>query len=87
MLNTVTVPMGTQPGKDMSKATDHRTQWSIIYDHQRAVIYWRADINQNLARLQLSDAGLKIGQNTHIMPVKSAELPWFADAAQLLKVL
>ena len=84
-LNTVTVPGGTQHGKDMHDKTDHRTQWASIYDHVRTTLYWRTDQNSNLARVQLTDLKLKIGDPQTIMMVKTNRLNWFMDAAGLLQ--
>lgn len=80
-LNTVSVPMGSQPGKDMGSDEDHRTEFAVIWDHQRAAVYWRTVANSNLQRLQLSDAGLTQGGRQRILLVKSPRLPWFNDAA------
>ena len=85
VLNTVTVPMGLQHGKDMKDPTDHRTQWASIYDHQRKTLYWRTDQNVNLARLQLSDVNLEIGDVQQIMEVKTKKLGWFMDAAGVME--
>ena len=84
VLNTVTVPMGLQIGKDASTLTDHRTHWGVIYDHVNQIVYWRTDTNQNLQRLRLADAGLAKGQPRQQLLVRSAKLPWFADAAAAL---
>ena len=86
VLNTVSVPEGAQPGKDMSEAdADHRTEWAAIWDHKNAVVYWRAVSNQNLARLRLQDAGLEVGGQQRILLVRSPKLPWFSDAAAALR--
>merc|ERR1712217_638827 len=58
VLNTVTVPMGSQIGTDSGEGEglgDH-TQWAVVYDHLNGTIYWRTEVNQNLQRLQLADA-------------------------------
>ena len=85
VLNTVSVPMGAQIGKDMSdEAADHRTEWLAIWDHKSPTVYWRSVSNQNLARLLLADADLGVGGEQRLMTVKSAKLPWFTDAAAAL---
>ena len=84
VLNTVTVPMGLQSGKDMNNPTDHRTQWSTIYDHQRKTLYWKTDQNSNLARLKLSDVKLKFDNIQQIMKIKSNKLEWYVDAASII---
>lgn len=83
VLNTVTVPMGDQIGTDSGKGEglgDH-TQYAIIYDSKNKIIYWRTQVNQNLQRLRLADAGLGKGSKEQIIATQSPKLPWFNDAA------
>lgn len=83
VLNTVTVPMGSQIGTDSGKgegAGDH-TQYAIIYDSKNKIIYWRTQVNQNLQRLRLEDAGLEKGGQEQVMNTQSPQLPWFNDAS------
>ena len=84
VLNTVSVPSGSQPGKDMDRPEDHRTEFAVIYDHRNSVLYWRSVENQNLQRLRLSDAGLEQGSGQKFLLVKSPRLEWFSDAASEL---
>jgi len=63
VLNTVTVPMGSQLGTDSGPGEglgDH-TQYAVIYDSKNQTIFWRTEVNQNLQRLRLQDAGLENG--------------------------
>jgi len=88
VLNTVTVPMGLQLGTDSGKGSgegsaDH-TQWGVIYDHVKGMIYWRSVENQNLQRLQLQVL-LKSKQKRSIN-ANAAELPWFHDASDAFEV-
>lgn len=86
VLNTVTVPPGSQIGTDSSAgegAGDH-TMWASIWDHRNGTIYWRAAGNQNLARLRLSDAKLAAGSKTATLPIEGNGLGWFTDAAASL---
>ena len=85
VLNVVTVPGGLQSGKDMKDPTDHRTQWASIYDHQRNTLYWRTDQNMNLARVQLSDLKLSVGDVQQIMQVKSKKVEWYVDVASVMQ--
>ena len=85
VLNTVTVPMGSQPGKDMSTPPeDHRTEFAVIYDHKNVALYWRSVTNPSLARLRLVDAHLAPGDAQKVLLVQSPALPWFSDAARML---
>ena len=85
VLNTISVPPGTQAGKDMDAASDdHRTQFAVIYDHKNGAIYWRSVLNQNLARLQFSDVNISVGAKQQILLVESSKLKWFQDASLLL---
>ena len=82
VLNTVTVPRGTQPGKDAARG---RTHWGVVWDHKNSIVYWRSESNMQLQRLRLEDADLGVGGARRHVPVESAKLPFFADAsAQLL---
>lgn len=83
-LNTVTVPMGKQLGTDASG--DH-TQFGTVYDHANKVIYWRTQVNHNLQRLRLDDAGIGSDGTKKYLPVYSEKLPWFNDAAGSLAPL
>lgn len=86
VLNTVTVPMGDQIGTDSGPGEglgDH-TQFGVIYDSKNATIYWRTDVNQNLQRLRLEDAGLATGGKEQVIAAMSPKLPWFSDAAGAL---
>lgn len=88
VLNTVTVPMGDQVGTDSGKGEglgDH-TQYAVIYDSKKRIIYWRTEVNQNLQRLRLEDAGLEKGGREQILAAESPKLPWFSDAAGALSV-
>ena len=57
VLNTITVPMGTQYGTDSStiRKQDH-TVFGIIRDHYNKIIYWRDAYNPTIRRIKLSDA-------------------------------
>lgn len=81
VLNTVTVPTGSQPGKDMDSPEDHRTEFAVIYDHKNAALYWRSVANPSLARLRLDDANLAPGAAQRVLLVQSPGIPWFHDAA------
>lgn len=86
VLNTVTVPMGSQIGTDSGPGEglgDH-TQYAVIYDSKNQIIYWRTQVNQNLQRLRLQDAGLGKGGQQQIIATQSPVLPWFNDAAASL---
>ena len=84
--NTVSVPPGTQMGKDMSdEADDHRTEFVVIYDHKNSVVYWRSVWNQNFARVSLNDLNLDVGDEQKTLLVKSASIPWFVDVVNLMK--
>lgn len=83
VLNTVTVPMGSQMGTDSGKGEglgDH-TQYAVIYDSKNQIIYWRTQVNQNLQRLRLEDAGLEVGGQEQVIAAQSPKLPWFNDAS------
>merc|ERR1712060_677097 len=83
VLNTVTVPMGSQMGTDSGKGEglgDH-TQYAIVYDSKNQIIYWRTQVNQNLQRLRLEDAGLEKGGQKQVIAALSPKLPWFNDAS------
>merc|ERR1712151_558487 len=83
VLNTVTVPMGSQIGTDSGKGEglgDH-TQYAIIYDSKNKIIYWRTQVNQNLQRLRLEDAGLEMNGSEQVVATQSPKLPWFSDAS------
>jgi len=80
-LNTVTVPMGDQMGTD---GTGDHTQFGTVLDHKNRIVYWRTQINQNLQRLRLSDAGIGTDGVKMFLPVYSEELPWFNDVASRL---
>eukprot|EP00930_Biecheleria_cincta_P098733 TRINITY_DN90387_c0_g1_i1.p1 TRINITY_DN90387_c0_g1~~TRINITY_DN90387_c0_g1_i1.p1 ORF type:complete len:351 (-),score=52.36 TRINITY_DN90387_c0_g1_i1:280-1332(-) len=83
VLNTVTVPMGSQMGTDSGEGEglgDH-TQYAVIYDSKNQIIYWRTQVNQNLQRLRLQDAGLEVGSKEHVIAAQDPELPWFHDAS------
>lgn len=56
VLNTITVPMGTQYGTDSStrRKQDH-TVFGIIRDHYNKIIYWRDGYNPTLRKLDLKD--------------------------------
>merc|ERR1712217_409931 len=87
VLNTVTVPMGTQMGTDSGDGEglgDH-TQYAVIYDSKNLIIYWRTQVNQNLQRLRLMDAGLENGNKEQVIASQSQTLPWFNDAAGSLQ--
>ena len=82
--NSVSVPPGSQPGKDMSSATsDHRTEFIVVYDHKNRAVYWRSVWNQNLARVELSELRLNVGDKQEVLLVKSREIPWYYDASKL----
>jgi len=86
VLNTVTVPMGSQMGTDSGEGEglgDH-TQYAIIYDSKQGIIYWRTQVNQNLQRLRLMDAGLQKGSKGQVIAAQSPSLPWFNDASGAL---
>lgn len=86
VLNTVTVPMGSQMGTDSGKGEglgDH-TQYAVIYDSKRHIIYWRTQANQNLQRLRLEDAGLEKGGHEQVIAAESPQLPWFNDVSRSL---
>ena len=86
VLNTVTVPMGSQMGTDSGTGEglgDH-TQYAVIYDSKNQTIYWRTQVNQNLQRLRLVDAGLETGGKEQVIAAQSSELPWFNDASRSL---
>jgi len=83
VLNTVTVPMGSQMGTDSGKGEgrgDH-TQYAIIYDSKNQIIYWRTQVNQNLQHLRLADAGLEKDGKEQVIAAQSPTLPWFNDVA------
>lgn len=87
VLNTVTVPMGSQLGTDSGAGEglgDH-TQYAVIYDSKNQIIYWRTQVNQNLQRLRLQDAGLQNGNKEQVIATQSPTLPWFNDAAGSLQ--
>jgi len=84
VLNTITVPMGSQMATDSGGkdgvATDH-TKYGVIYDSKNQIIYWRTQVNQNLQRLRLEDAGLEKGGQKQVIAALSPKLPWFNDAS------
>merc|ERR1712039_793905 len=83
VLNTVTVPMGSQMGTDSGKGEgvgDH-TQYAVIYDSKNKIMYWRTQVNQNLQRLRLADAGLEMNGSEQVIASQSPKLPWFNDAS------
>jgi len=83
VLNTVTVPMGDQIGTDSGKGEglgDH-TEYAVIYDSKNQIFYWRTEVNQNLQRLRLTDAGLEEGGKEQVIAAYSPKLPWFNDAS------
>ena len=88
VLNTVTVPPGEQHGTDTSAAVgqqglfDH-TNFGVVYDHAKRVVYWRSEFNMNLQRLRLSDASLGRGAERKRLNLGDA-LPWYEDAAHVL---
>lgn len=87
VLNSITVPMGSQLGTDSSKGEgqgDH-TLYGVVYDHQNKVVYWRTQTNMNIARLQLVDAQLEPGNKPGTLQFDKGALPWFTDAASALK--
>ena len=86
VLNTVTVPMGSQIGTDsgMGEGLGDHTQYAVIYDSKNSTIYWRTQVNQNLQRLRLMDASLEKGDKEQLIAAQSPKLPWFNDAAGLL---
>merc|ERR1711924_51115 len=86
VLNTVTVPMGSQIGTDSGKGGglgDH-TRYAVIYDSKKRIIYWRTQVNQNLQRLRLEDAALEKGGQEQVIAAQSPQLPWFSDASSSL---
>ncbi|CAK0890117.1 unnamed protein product [Prorocentrum cordatum] len=86
VLNTVTVPMGSQRGTDSGKGEglgDH-TQYAVIYDSKKRIVYWRTQVNQNLQRLRLEDAGLEKGGQEQVIVAGSLQLPWFNDVSKTL---
>merc|ERR1712217_976549 len=86
VLNTVTVPMGSQIGTDSGEGEglgDH-TQYGVIYDAKNKIIYWRTQVNQNLQRLRLEDADLEEGGEEKIIHSQGPKLPWFNDASESL---
>jgi len=83
VLNTITVPMGNQIGTDSGTGEgrgDH-TQWGVVYDHKRKIMYWRSQANQNMQRLRLADAEIAIGMKERYLAVESPRLPWYNDAS------
>ena len=86
VLNTITVPMGSQMGTDSGAGEgqgDH-TQFGVVYDHVNATMYFRSQTNQNLQRLVLQQLSLQQGDAPEYLPVSNS-LPWFVDAAPALK--
>lgn len=81
-LNTVTVPMGHQMGTD---GTGDHTQFGTVLDHKNRIIYWRTQVNHNLQRLRLADAGIGSDGTKKFIPVYSDKLPWFNDVAGVLE--
>lgn len=82
VLNTVTVPMGTQMGTDSGYgegAGDH-THYGHIYDHKQATLYWRHQSNLQLKRARLADLPLAVGAGVRRLAYDNS-LPWFDDAA------
>lgn len=91
VLNSVTVPIGTQMGTDSSKGEgqeDH-TRWGVIYDHLTKTVYWRTKSNQNLQRIRLCDAQLQQGATRGSIAFAEGknDLPFFHDAASAFKRL
>lgn len=87
-LNTITVPMGKQIGTDSGEGSGEgqadRTQYGVIYDHKKQILYWRTAANQNLQRLQLKDCNFKMGSQVQTLLMFDPKLPWFNDAAWAL---
>ena len=71
-------------GSPFGEGLGDHTQYAIIYDSKNSTIYWRTQVNQNLQRLRLQDAGLENGGKEQVMAAQSPKLPWFNDAAGLL---
>jgi len=84
VLNTITVPMGTQMGTDSGFGegeADH-THYAHVYDHKQRVLYWRHQTNLNLQRVRLADVDLSPGAAPVTLPLWRNGLPWYNDAAK-----
>eukprot|EP00941_MAST-03F_sp_MAST-3F-sp1_P003591 g3591.t1 len=79
VLNVVTVPRGTQPGKDNKF---DRTLFGVVYDHINSTLYWRSQSNMNLQRLQLKD--VVKGKVAKFISVQSDKLKYFNDVGGLM---
>lgn len=78
VLNTVSVPQGTQLGKDNEFDSTH---WAVVWDHINATVYFRTRSNQSLQRVRLADADIGVGGKMSVLPLSSPALPFFNDAA------
>lgn len=86
VMNSISVPLGaigTDSGK--GEGDDDRTHFGVVYDHKNAAVYWRAEHNQNLQRLMLTDAQLAEGSPPKFVLLRSPKLPFFHDAAAALE--
>jgi len=87
VLNTITVPIGEQIGTDSGVGegeADH-TNYGVVYDHKRKVVYWRTETNQNLQRVALSDIFSAKSEKPIFLPLMVNELPFYNDAFKSFK--
>mmetsp|Transcript_66992 Transcript_66992/g.119144 ORF Transcript_66992/g.119144 Transcript_66992/m.119144 type:complete len:368 (-) Transcript_66992:85-1188(-) len=82
VMDTVTVPEGTQIGTD---GIGTYTIWGAVYDHLKPTIYWRTARNHNTQRLRLQESCMHKNSQRLYISVNTPLQPWFNDAASSLR--
>eukprot|EP00468_Gymnochlora_sp_CCMP2014_P003536 CAMPEP_0167750252 /NCGR_PEP_ID=MMETSP0110_2-20121227/5883_1 /TAXON_ID=629695 /ORGANISM="Gymnochlora sp., Strain CCMP2014" /LENGTH=310 /DNA_ID=CAMNT_0007635543 /DNA_START=62 /DNA_END=991 /DNA_ORIENTATION=+ len=89
VLNSITLPMGTQMGTDADGKSSEAggteyTLYGVIYDHKGKVLYYRTPGNQSLQRIRINDFDLSKGAKELKLHSES-DLEWYVDVNAAFK--